>query len=52
MPGRTSFAFVVFASYVNDVFPGEPPATVFDNYQKYVMFEGKQVDLRLWDTAG
>jgi len=39
-------------SYIENKFPSEYVPTVFDNYEKEIDFNGKEVKLSLWDTAG
>eukprot|EP01101_Sappina_pedata_P012359 TRINITY_DN846_c2_g1_i1.p1 TRINITY_DN846_c2_g1~~TRINITY_DN846_c2_g1_i1.p1 ORF type:complete len:210 (+),score=60.58 TRINITY_DN846_c2_g1_i1:31-660(+) len=39
-------------SYIENKFPSEYVPTVFDNYEKEIEFEGNEVKLSLWDTAG
>ena len=39
-------------TYASDEFPGSYIPTVFDNYSPDVMFEGRPINLGLWDTAG
>ena len=38
--------------YAYNQFPEDYVPTVFDNYSTTVDFEGKQLSLGLWDTAG
>ena len=46
--GKTS----LLISYAQGVFPGEYVPTIFDNYTTTVKFQGANVKLDLWDTAG
>jgi len=39
-------------TYVSNTFPSENLPVVFDNTSMNITFEGKQVNLGLWDTAG
>eukprot|EP01103_Thecamoeba_quadrilineata_P019836 TRINITY_DN8228_c0_g1_i1.p1 TRINITY_DN8228_c0_g1~~TRINITY_DN8228_c0_g1_i1.p1 ORF type:complete len:204 (+),score=24.34 TRINITY_DN8228_c0_g1_i1:58-669(+) len=39
-------------SYIEDKFPTEYVPTVFENYEQELQFEGQDVKLSLWDTAG
>ncbi|XP_046840241.1 ras-like GTP-binding protein Rho1 [Xenia sp. Carnegie-2017] len=46
--GKTCLLMV----YKEEKFPQEYVATVFENYVKYLTYEGKGIELVLWDTAG
>ncbi|KAJ9049433.1 Rho GTPase [Entomophthora muscae] len=46
--GKTSLLSV----YIHGTFPKEHTPTVFENYVKDVVIDGKTVNLALWDTAG
>lgn len=46
--GKTSLA----VSYKTGAFPEEYVPTVFDNYTVNMVFEGKPINLGIWDTAG
>lgn len=46
--GKTSLLSV----YISGTFPKEHTPTVFENYVKDVVIDGKTVNLALWDTAG
>eukprot|EP01129_Flabellula_baltica_P002290 TRINITY_DN12110_c0_g1_i1.p2 TRINITY_DN12110_c0_g1~~TRINITY_DN12110_c0_g1_i1.p2 ORF type:complete len:196 (+),score=29.67 TRINITY_DN12110_c0_g1_i1:1-588(+) len=39
-------------SYATNEFPGKYVPTVFDNYAMDIQYEGRQLKLNLWDTAG
>jgi len=39
-------------SYIENKFPSEYVPTVFENYEKEIQFQGEEVKLSLWDTAG
>jgi len=39
-------------SYIENKFPHEYVPTVFDNYEKEIEYQGEEVKLSLWDTAG
>jgi Ras-related C3 botulinum toxin substrate 1 len=39
-------------TYANNQFPQDYVPTAYDNYDTTLMFEGKQITLSLWDTAG
>jgi len=46
--GKTTFLI----SFTLECFPTEYIPTVFDNYSTVYSFEGRQISLGLWDTAG
>ncbi|CAK8675223.1 unnamed protein product [Clavelina lepadiformis] len=39
-------------SYTSDAFPYEYVPTVFENYMAKLTYEGRTINLSLWDTAG
>jgi len=39
-------------AYIEDKFPRDYVPTVFDNYEQELTYEGQEVKLSLWDTAG
>ena len=48
MVGKTCLLIL----YAKNEFPADTVPTIFDNYNANVMFEGRPIDLGLWDTAG
>lgn len=46
--GKTS----LLLRYVRGTFPEDYVPTIFENYSSFVLFDGKTIDLALWDTAG
>ncbi|KAM3140666.1 hypothetical protein pb186bvf_007264 [Paramecium bursaria] len=42
----------VLLSYAQDKFPTDYVPTVFENYTSQVQYDGKTINLSLWDTAG
>ena len=38
--------------FIKDEFPENAPPTVFDNYNYHLNYNGKEIELDIWDTAG
>ena len=38
--------------FIKDEFPENAPPTVFDNYSHHLNYNGKEIELDIWYTAG